>query len=86
MDFDDGTYISQISAKDLKSACLKWANDLNESEIFNFGKSRKKILIDEISREELVAIKDIKNVWCSTIDLRGKLALINIVQTDIENN
>ncbi len=86
MDFKGGTYISQVSAPSEKTACRKWAEDLHVSEIVGLGIKGKEILIIEMENEEIVPIKNLKNVWCVSALIRGKLALITFVKTETSTN
>ena len=86
MDYKGGTYISQVNASSVKTACKKWAENLRVSEIDGFGIKSKEILIDEIKADEPVSIKETSNVWCISPWIYGNFALINIVQTQSINN
>ncbi len=85
MEYDGGTYVSQLKAQSKQRACIKWAQQLNISEIHNFGQSSKEKLIEEMKTEEPILLNSLKNVWCQMTWIGGKSALINFVQTD-ENN
>jgi hypothetical protein len=86
LDFKDGTYISQVDANTEKEACQKWAENLDVSEIVGLGIKGKEILIIEMENEEIVPIKNLKNVWCVSALIRGKLALITFVKTETATN
>jgi hypothetical protein len=83
LDYKGGTYISQIKARTHKEACLKWADQLDPKVIFGMGSVGKASLQTGIAREEPVLIQGLKNVWCQSALVRGKGALINIIQTEI---
>ncbi len=86
MDYEGGTYISQVYASSEKTACRKWAENLEVSRIAGFGTKSKEILINEIEDEEPVSINNVSNVWCSSALIRGKLALVTFIRTESTNN
>ena len=83
LDYKGGTYISQVKARTYKEACLKWADQLDPKVIFGMGSMGKASLQKELAGEEPVLIQGLKNVWCLWASVRGKQALINIIQTEI---
>jgi hypothetical protein len=86
MDYKGGTYISQIEEVSLKTACNKWAKQLNTNEIYGLGEKSKALLKMLSLEEEIVAINGLNNVWCFTAFIRNSLVLVNIVKTaEIEN-
>jgi hypothetical protein len=82
MDYDGGTYVSQVKAPSPKSACLKWARGLNVAQIKGLGGKTHESLIAEIRDESPTSLDGLLNAWCATALIRGRLALINIVQTE----
>lgn len=81
MEYADGTYISQIKAPSPKSACVKWGQRLDESQVKGLGLKGKESLIERMKEESPLALEGMSNVWCHSALVRGKLALINLVQT-----
>jgi hypothetical protein len=82
MDFQGGTYISQVNATSPESACIKWAENLETSEIPGLGSKGKNFIIEEVKKEPPVTLKGVSNSWCTILDVYGKRALINLVQTE----
>jgi hypothetical protein len=83
MDFKGGTYIRQIEAPSPQQACVKWAQNLETSNIEGLGIKSKTLLIDQMKDEELTPINETVNTWCASALIRGKLALITLIQTEI---
>jgi hypothetical protein len=83
MDFKGGTYIRQIEAPSPKQACVKWAQSLETSNIEGLGIKGKTLLIDQMKDEELTPINETINTWCASALIRGKVALITLIQTEI---
>lgn len=81
MDFQGGTYISQVNASSPKSACVKWAENLETAKIQGLGLKGKGFLIEEM-KEPPVALKGVLNTWCTSTLIFGKGAYINLVQTE----
>jgi hypothetical protein len=81
MEFEGGSYISQVKASSPKSACVKWAEILDPSGIYRLSETGKSILVEEMRKEVPVAIKGVTNTWFTSAVIRGKSANINLVQT-----
>jgi hypothetical protein len=86
MEYAGGTYISQVNTPSEKSACVKWAQKLNASEIRRLGLRGKESLIQQMKDESPVPLTGTVNAWCTGALIRGKSALINLVQTDRNGN
>ena len=81
-EFKGGTYVSQIRAASLRTALYKWADRLEVSEIWGLGSSGKESLRVIVRDRVPVALRGLSKVWCQSMLIRGKLGLINIVQSD----
>lgn len=81
MDYAGGTYVSQVKAASPRAALKRWASELPVSQIDDFGSASKSRLIEDVEDETPTMLAGLSNVWCSTALMRGKLALINFVQT-----
>jgi hypothetical protein len=86
MEYAGGTYISQVKASFPKSACVKWAQELDHSQVKGLGLKGKESLIEQMREESPVALDGMLNAWCNSALVRGKLALINLVRTEPERN
>ena len=87
MDYCGGTYISQVTAPSVKKAMMTGVQNLNTSAIFGLGTKTKELLSKSLTQDgEPTPIKGVKNVWCSTPDARGKLAMLTLVQTEVEKS
>ena len=82
MDFQGGTYVAQIRASSPRSACVKWAENLETNEIHGLGEKGKSVLIEEMKGESPIAIDGITNTWFASASIRGKSAYINLVLTE----
>jgi hypothetical protein len=83
LDFKGGTYVSQCRATSPSAAIRKWARELQTDAISGIGKLGKSQLIDDVQSDDPVALEGLSNTWCHSALVRGHLALINIVQTDL---
>lgn len=81
LDFAGGTYISQVNAPSPTSASVKWASELDTSELKGIGAKNKESLENQMKEEQPHPLDGLLNTWCVAARLRGGLALINIVQT-----
>ena len=86
MEYAGGTYISQVNAPSEKSACVKWAQKLDVSEVQGLGLKAKESLVQQMKDESAVPLTGIVNAWCTSATIRGKSALINLVRTDRNGN
>jgi hypothetical protein len=82
MEFAGGTYVSQVTAPSPKSACVKSAQNLALSQVKGLGVKGKESLIQQMKEDSPIAVDGIVNAWCQSALIRGKLALINLVQTE----
>ena len=81
---DDGLYISQPRARTAVSALARWVQDDKSSHVIHKGRRStkerlEKDLLDPKNR--LVPLDGCVCVWCASEIVRGKLLLINIVET-----
>ena len=82
MEYSGGTYVSQVKASSPRSACIKWARNLDVSQVGALSLKSKDSLIEQMKTELPAPIDGMSNVWCAAALLRGGLALINFVRTD----
>lgn len=81
LDYDGGTYLSQVKARNPRQACLKWADQLDLRAVFGVARVGKDLLQNEIAEEQPVLLDGLKNVWCMSLRIRDKLAFLHVVQT-----
>ena len=86
MEYAGGTYISQVNAPSPKSACVKWAQSLDVSQVSGMGIRSKESLIEQMKEEAPVPLNGLVNTWCRSVLIRGELGLINLVQTERAKN
>ena len=86
MDYDGGTYVSQVKASSPIGAARKWAQSLDTRGIEGIGEASKLQMINELNSEfeEPVALEGMSNIWFISFLLRGKLAMVNFVKTNTE--
>ena len=84
MDFEGGTYISQIKNTTLKKAVISWAKNLNCLNISYFGDKSKNQILKYLLEEEYspVQVDGLKNVWCTSFLLFKGSAIVHIIKTD----
>ncbi|SRR6266545_1081438 len=86
MDYAGGTYVSQVTARSEKSACVKWAQRLEVSQIQGLGRKGQESLIQQVKDDPPGPLNGTLNAWCTGALIHGKFALINLVQTDRKKN
>jgi hypothetical protein len=82
MDYDGGSYTSQVRAPSTKAACVKWARELEIDQMAGIGARSKVKLVEDMKEETPTPLAGRLNVWCATALIRGRLALISIVRTE----
>jgi hypothetical protein len=85
MEYAGGSYVSQTKASSPKSACVKWAQELNVSVVEGLGQRSKSALVKEMKEGKPTPINTTLNVWCTTALIRGKVAIITLIQTENVN-
>ena len=86
MEFEGGTYISQVKAPSEKTACQNWAENLEVSGIVGFREKSREILIKKIASEDITPVENVQNAWCVSALIRGRSILTTFVKTEILNN
>ena len=81
MEYQGGTYTSQVEEAGPESACKSWAQNLDIVPIFNFGAKGKEKLIKEIENNPPVSVRNVFNTWFTSANIFGKTAYINFVLT-----
>ena len=85
MEYAGGSYVSQVKASSPKSACVKWARELNGSAVEGLDQRSKSALVKEMNEGKPTPIKTTLSVWCTTALIRGKVAIITLIQTEVVN-
>ena len=80
LEFDGGTYISQLRARSAARATAQFASDLiSNDEVSTLAVRRR--LSEALTAENPVAIDGVRNVWCCSASIGRRFALLNIVTT-----
>jgi hypothetical protein len=83
MDYRGGTYVSQVAAPSPTKAYIKGAENLDARQIFGFGDRAKASLVEQMKEDAPVLLNGLTNAWCNCAQVRGKLAVITLVQTEV---
>lgn len=84
MNYDGGTFIAQIEAKNEHNAMRVWLRELDVNNIEGFTEKERQRLIDEdFEDEDPIPIEGCTNIWCFGLRVSNykELALINFVKT-----
>lgn len=82
LEYKGGTYLSQISSGSPVSAFVKGAKGLQAVEVTGLGNKGKASLIEQMKTNEITPITGLTNVWCKTALIAGRLAIVNLIQTE----
>ncbi len=81
MDFEGGTYLSQVSAGSPEEALSGWAKNMNWNEVAGAEGISVPEVMEELIDEALSPIEGLVNVWCFTISPREKLGIVHVVES-----
>jgi hypothetical protein len=81
MEFKGGLYASQVTANSPKKALEQWAKTKLSSYSELVGVNITGELVEEISKETVVALEGLKNAWCRSFLIENDLAVVNLTQT-----
>ena len=84
MEFNEGTFVSQIRDTSPAKSLIKWAKKLDIDDIPGLGPKLKEQLLNSFNDTEHapVLLDGMKNVWCTCVTLTGKLLLVHIIKTE----
>ena len=86
LDYGGGTYISQLQARTAKAALAKWAEGESTVPVHGLGPTGRRDLSKALSSTalgELVKLDGLKNAWWNSSVVRGKPALISVIETAV---
>lgn len=81
LDFDGGTYISQIEARSFEAAPAVWAASLVPGEVRGMGEASIRELRAAVEKDSPVQLEGLVQAWCVSALVRGRLALVHMVET-----
>ncbi len=81
LEYRGTTAILQVRAGGAKAALQKWTKTFDYGSVLGVSASARSQLVEAVTREQPVPVKDTRNVWCSTALGDGRMALLNIVRT-----
>jgi hypothetical protein len=82
LDYGGGTYVEQVTARDVEQALNSWLEKVELDHVHGLTEKSRPQLRARFTSQNLATIEDVLNVWCISVNIRGKLALLNIVKTD----
>lgn len=80
LEFNGGTYLSQLRAASAHKVAAKHAARLIDNKAVGTLATRRR-LAQRLAADNPVAIEGVRNVWCSHASVGKKSALVNIVGT-----
>lgn len=81
LDFKGSTYITQVQASSYRAVLRIWANSLLPGVIRGMREASIRQLRAELADVEPVLLDGLQHAWCTSVLVRGRLALINFVRT-----
>jgi len=83
LDYRGGTYIQQVEAANEERAVEAWARVLNLDDIQGLTAKSRPMLQAKFLGQELAPVSGSKSVWCVSARLRGSLALVHVIRTEV---
>ena len=82
LDYAGGTYLRQVKAASVEASLRAWAGSDVWNAIPNVKKGARAMGEEFLSDHDApVPIDGATNVWCSSATVRGRLALVHVVET-----
>ena len=81
MDFEGGTYVSQVRARSERSAPRRWAEALDVGAVAGMGPASKRELVRKMREYPPVPLSGLRKAWCVGGLVRGRLALVHFFET-----
>lgn len=83
LDWDGGTYLSQLRAESPDQAVRRWAEELNVGPIPRMGAAAKRQLNDQLRQDGCAPIDGLVSTWRCSALVRGKVAWVHVVRTEV---
>jgi len=81
MEFEGGTYLSQIRATSAEAALEKWVHGLDVKKIEGMTAAIKRQFVEWLPEARPVAVDGLKSAWCSGFVSRSRSALVHFIRT-----
>tara|TARA_R110001592_G_scaffold46416_1_gene147744 strand:- start:3578 stop:3859 length:282 start_codon:yes stop_codon:yes gene_type:complete len=82
IDYDGGTYISQATAENIKTAPIACVQNWQTEDIKHLISDQdRNLILEQLTKEEFVSINGLKNIWCGCAELNQHLLTMNLVLT-----
>ena len=81
LEYEGGTYVSQVSAASPNLAPKAWAEGLDWAGVWKSEPLSKDELVDAMQSSVPTPINGVKHTWCCAALLNGHTALIHFIQT-----
>jgi hypothetical protein len=83
LEYSGGTYIKQLEADGVKRARDLWAERIDLNQVHGLTQKSASDFRELFTSNDVVLLDGLRNVWCQSRVIRNKLALLNIVKTDL---
>ncbi|WP_148714132.1 hypothetical protein [Chitinolyticbacter meiyuanensis] len=81
LEFEGGTYLSQVVAQSFVQAPVAWADELVPGEIKGMRETSLNELRIATQGSAPVPLNGLQRAWCFSTLVRGRLALVHFVET-----
>lgn len=82
-DYRGGTYVQQVESETETDAVGEWIRLVNLDEIQGLTAKSRTLLSEGFLGQELTPLSQQTSVWCLSARLRGSLALVHLVKTEV---
>jgi hypothetical protein len=80
LEYNGGTYVSQVSGNTVGVAIKKWAKAVTNQDLENWGLTRTEVT--GLTNDNPLPLVGCSNVWCLTDSAKKGLILVNVVATE----
>lgn len=80
MEFDGGTYLSQVKAPDIEGARDRWLEKVQLVEVAEASEEVAGELMDSLAQDQPTPVEGMQGVWCLFATAGEQSALVHAVQ------
>ncbi len=80
LDYDGGTFVSQVVSASVDEAKRKWAEKLDLRAI-GIDESERSAFLNDVFDEDPAPLRGMNGVWCLSPTIAGKLGITHVVAT-----
>ena len=80
-EYEGGTYLSQVEARDEREAALRWPDSDGLRDVASALQLPLEVFRDVLTAPEAAPVGDLRSCWCVTAPIEDQLLVLYIVET-----